>query len=61
MEWFGNGSLDGVRGRHVLRSVFNKKNLTMEDIQRFVSMYFFLKYIFNDFKLYNNRYIVEFR
>lgn len=36
VEWLGNGSVDGVRGRHVLRTLFNKRNLTKEDIIRFV-------------------------
>lgn len=35
MELLGNSSLDGVRGRHVLRSLFTKKkNLTGENIMR---------------------------
>lgn len=40
VEWLGNDSLDGVRGRHVLRTLFNNRNLTMEDILRFVYKYF---------------------
>ncbi|XP_035483498.2 stereocilin [Scophthalmus maximus] len=35
VELLGNGSLDGVRGRHVLRTLFSKKkNLTSEQILR---------------------------
>ncbi|KAM3625394.1 uncharacterized protein V6R79_011379 [Siganus canaliculatus] len=35
VESLGNGSLDGVRGRHVLRTLFSKKkNLTSDQIQR---------------------------
>ncbi|XP_071344411.1 stereocilin [Trachinotus anak] len=35
IELLGNGSLDGVRGRHVLRTLFSKKkNLTSDNIQR---------------------------
>ncbi|XP_053177657.1 stereocilin [Scomber japonicus] len=35
MELLGNSSLDGVRGRHVLRTIFTKKkNLTSDDILR---------------------------
>ncbi|XP_045888819.1 stereocilin [Micropterus dolomieu] len=35
VELLGNGSLDGVRGRHVLRALFNKKkNLTSDYISR---------------------------
>ncbi|XP_069030487.1 stereocilin [Embiotoca jacksoni] len=35
MELLGNGSLDGVRGRHVLRTLFSrKKNLTSDNILR---------------------------
>ncbi|XP_076595339.1 stereocilin [Chaetodon auriga] len=34
-EFLGNGSLDGVRGRHVLRTLFSKKkNLTSDNILR---------------------------
>lgn len=34
VEFLGNGSLDGVRGRHVLRTLFSKKNLTNDNILR---------------------------
>ncbi|XP_074475072.1 stereocilin isoform X2 [Sebastes fasciatus] len=35
VELLGNGSLDGVRGRHVLRTLFSKKkNLTSDNIPR---------------------------
>ncbi|KAG7230527.1 hypothetical protein INR49_012240 [Caranx melampygus] len=35
VELLGNGSLDGVRGRHVLRTLFSKKkNLTSDNILR---------------------------
>ncbi|XP_029947286.1 stereocilin [Salarias fasciatus] len=34
VELLGNGSLDGVRGRHVLRTLFSKKNLTSDDVLR---------------------------
>ncbi|XP_036951641.1 stereocilin [Acanthopagrus latus] len=35
IEFLGNSSLDGVRGRHVLRTLFNKKkNLTSDNILR---------------------------
>ncbi|XP_070688298.1 stereocilin [Pempheris klunzingeri] len=35
VELLGNSSLDGVRGRHVLRTLFSKKkNLTSDNIQR---------------------------
>nr|XP_046241689.1 stereocilin [Scatophagus argus] len=35
VEFLGNSSLDGVRGRHVLRTVFSKKkNLTSDNILR---------------------------
>ncbi|XP_022061624.2 stereocilin [Acanthochromis polyacanthus] len=35
VELLGNGSLDGVRGRHVLRTLFSKKkNLTGDNIMR---------------------------
>ncbi|XP_035274550.1 stereocilin [Anguilla anguilla] len=34
VEALGNSSLDGIRGRHVLRAVFSKKNLTSDDFLR---------------------------
>ncbi|XP_068612610.1 stereocilin [Brachionichthys hirsutus] len=34
VEFIANGSLDAVRGRHVLRAVFSNKNLTSADILR---------------------------
>ncbi|KAM7406187.1 hypothetical protein PAMP_000580 [Pampus punctatissimus] len=34
IELLGNSSLDGVRGRHVLRTLFTKNNLTSNDILR---------------------------
>ncbi|XP_047437005.1 stereocilin [Mugil cephalus] len=35
VELLGNSSLDGIRGRHVLRTLFNKKkNLTSDDVLR---------------------------
>ncbi|XP_068587033.1 stereocilin [Cebidichthys violaceus] len=34
VELLGNGSLDGVRGRHVLRTLFSNKNLTSDNVPR---------------------------
>lgn len=35
VELLGNGSLDGVRGRHVLRTLFSRKiNVTGDNIMR---------------------------
>ncbi|XP_041634601.1 stereocilin-like [Cheilinus undulatus] len=34
IELLGNSGLDGVRGRHVLRTLFSKKNLTSDHIVR---------------------------
>ncbi|XP_077569515.1 stereocilin [Stigmatopora nigra] len=35
MELLGNSSLDGVRGRHVVRTIFNKNNVvTVDDVLR---------------------------
>ena len=37
VELLGNSSLDGTRGRHVLRTLFfNGRNLTIDDVLRYI-------------------------
>ncbi|MGH0177005.1 UNVERIFIED_CONTAM: hypothetical protein FKN15_074314 [Acipenser sinensis] len=37
VEVLGNSSLDSTRGHHLMRTVFNKRNLTADDVKRYES------------------------